>query len=324
MTGGLARKVALAEKMQSEGRPVLVVDSGDLFFEGFPADPQRALTKAELIGRAYRKMGAAAVNVGDLDLMQGVDFLRREASYGLPLISANLVDSSTKRLVFPPFVVKEASGVRVAFFGVLLPDLRPDLDPARKVAGADKIVIQDPIGAAKETVAKLNGKADLIVLLSNLGLPKDIGLAKAVPGIHFILGGHEGRTMAQPHKEGKTFIVQSYAKGMYAGQMQLTFEKPGVLFQDKGRASQIQEQLRMLDLRIRSLQKAREQRPSPDLDRTMQELNRQKAGLQEDLKRAETESSSNSFLWTLFPLDSSMPDNKEVQGWIREAAIDKD
>jgi hypothetical protein len=39
-------------------------------------------------------MGVTAVNVGDLDLMQDLTLLKQEASRGLSLISANLIDLS--------------------------------------------------------------------------------------------------------------------------------------------------------------------------------------------------------------------------------------
>ena len=118
------------EKVQREKSRVLVVDSGDLFL-GFLATPdaEKAKKKAELIGRAYRHMGAAAVNVGCLDLLQGVDFLHQEFSQGLPLISANLLDPATKTSIFPPHVIREVAGYRVAFFGLLPPESGPEISP---------------------------------------------------------------------------------------------------------------------------------------------------------------------------------------------------
>ncbi len=67
------------EDVRRGNQRVLVVDSGDLFFKfSSDSDGDKTLMKGKIIGRAYRQMGAAAVNVGCLDLLQGLDFLRRE------------------------------------------------------------------------------------------------------------------------------------------------------------------------------------------------------------------------------------------------------
>ena len=325
MLGGLARRAALVEKLRGEG-PVFVVDSGDLFFSGPPVPPATELEKAKLIGRSYRRMGAAAVNVGNLDLLQGLDFLHRESASGLPLISANLLDGTNKSPLFPPFVIREVSGTRIAFFGLLFPGFKGEIGAAIRKATEEKILVKDPVETAKEVVGGLSGKADLVILLSNLGLQMDNALAKSVPGIHFILGGREGRAMLQPNQEGMTYIVQSGAKGMYLGRLKITVQSPVSPFQDRGMAPRIQEQLRILDLRLSSLQKAKEKQPNPDLDRLIQSINQQKTHLQEERRRLESESSttSSSFLWTLEPIERAVPEEKEIQGWIREAGIEKD
>ena len=247
------------EKVRTEKQAALVVDSGDLFFSPHSGEaPERNLAKARLISRAYKEMGAAAVNVGDMDLLQGVDFLREERSQGLPLVSANLMDPSTNTPIFSPYVIREADGIRVAFFGLLGPEFSPDLGIAIKKANEGKILIKDPTAAARETVQTLKEKADLVILLSDLGQARDELVAKAVPGIHFILGGHEGRFTRKSLQAGRTNILQSSAKGMYVGKLRLVFKNPGSPFKDEGEAQQIQERMNGLDFHLRSLQASRE------------------------------------------------------------------
>jgi 2',3'-cyclic-nucleotide 2'-phosphodiesterase (5'-nucleotidase family) len=329
MLGGLARRVAHVKKMRAENQATLIVDSGDLFFALLSGgEPERKSAKAQIISRAYRSMGAAAVNVGDLDLLQGIDFLRKEYAQGLPLISANLLRPSNRTPLFPPYVIKEISGLRVAFFGLLSPDFRSDAGMAIKKATEGKILIQDPIDAARETVRKLKGRADLIVLLSDLGLQKDRALAKAVAGIHFILGGHEGRYIQNPYREGTAYISQSSAKDMYVGQLRLVLETPGSPFRDEGEVPQIQEKINQLDFQLQSMQNARDQQPGQNienLDRAFQEVSRQKNILQEELKRAkDSASGGNRFSFILDPLGSTLPEDEEVRKWIAEAGIEKD
>ena len=230
--GGLARRAALVDKIRSEEKSVLVVDSGLLFTDAktFPL-PEQEPAKARLISRVYKRMGVAAVNVGDLDLMQGLPFLRQEASRGLPLLSSNLIDPSLGKPIFPPYIIKKVDKIKVAFFGLLSPDINPAI---RKAAGKD-IIIEDPIATAQNLVKRLRSQADIVVLLSDLGLEKDRELLKKVSGIHFILGGHEGQYIQSPIWENNTPILQSYRKGIYAGKLQLFIENGITPFQEEGR-----------------------------------------------------------------------------------------
>ena len=318
------------EKVQKDKNRVLVVDSGDLFFKyQAEGEAEKELKKARIIGRAYRKMGAAAVNVGCLDLLQGVDFLRQEFSQGLPLISANLLDPAAKKPIFPPYAIREVAGYRVAFFGLLPPESGPEISPAIRRANEGRILIGDPIEAAQQTVRGLKGKADLVVLLSDLGLYKDQAVGKAVPGIHFILGGHEGRFTRKSERAGGAFAFQSSYKGMYVGNLRLSLESIMLPFRDEGEARQIEERIGAIDMHLRGLQANRQRQSGQDtanLDRTIQDLTRQKNALQENLKRAKEANSQggNRFLFTLEPLDKGLPEDEEVRKWVSEAGIDKD
>jgi 2',3'-cyclic-nucleotide 2'-phosphodiesterase (5'-nucleotidase family) len=285
--GGLARRVSLVEKLGSEDRSLLVVDSGNLFTGAWAgANQKQSLIKAKLIGRAYMRMGVAAINVGDLDLMQGLTFLREEASRGLPLVSSNLVNPSTKTSIFKPYIIKKVGAIRVAFFGLLSPDIRTDI---YKVAGK-QFLVKDPVRTAREMTGMLRGKADVIILLSALPSDRQQEVIRAAPGIHFVLGGRDGRNIQSPLWEGQTPILESYKYGMYAGKLQLTFVNASSPYSYE-----------------RTEEQARQQPSSGNEMRTSRE----------------PPSRNNRFLWTLMPLDMSIPEDKEVSRWIKKAGIEK-
>jgi 2',3'-cyclic-nucleotide 2'-phosphodiesterase (5'-nucleotidase family) len=323
MLGGLARRAQLLKNLQNQGGPCIAVDSGDLFFDQQidQADVTRALTKARLIAQAYKKMGIVAVNVGDRDLSEGMDFLKQEADQGLPLISANLVDAVQRQRIFPPYVICEVSGKHIAFVGLL----RSPLPDAIQKSLAGRAAVEDPLEAARKVMAELKGKADLVILLSDLGWDQDIGIAKAVAGIQFILGGHEGRATTGSFKQGETFIVQSYQKGMYAGELALPLGKAGSLFQDEGRITRIQEQLNELDRRRRDLQMAKERNPHLDIKPAIEGIKQQKKKLQKELKEAQkTAAKGVPFRWTLEPISTSLAEDAAVRSMIEASGIKKD
>jgi 2',3'-cyclic-nucleotide 2'-phosphodiesterase (5'-nucleotidase family) len=292
LLGGLARRVHLTEQLKSEDRSLLVVDSGNLFANGWGGPNQKqSLIKASLLSRGYMRMGVAAINVGDLDLFQGLAFLRKEASKGLPLVSSNLLDPATKTHVFKPYIIKKVGAIRVAFFGLLSPDTRTDIykEGGGKLQG--KLQVKDPVKTAREMILKLHGKADVIILLSALSSDRQQEVINAAPEIHFVLGGRDSRYIQSPLWERQTPILESYKYGMYAAKLQITFANSS----------------------------------SPYSYERVEEQSGQQASPRDDLKVIRrSPSQTNRFHWTLIPLDMSLPEDREVSGWIKKAGIEKD
>jgi 2',3'-cyclic-nucleotide 2'-phosphodiesterase (5'-nucleotidase family) len=286
--GGLARRASLVEKLRGEDGSLLVVDSGNLMTGAWAgANQKQSIIKARLISRAYMRMGVAAINVGALDLLQGLAFLRKEASRGLPLVSANLVNPSTKTSIFKPYIIKNVGAIRVAFFGLLSPSIGTDI---YKEAGK-RFLVKEPVETAREITGMLRGKADVIIFLSDLPSDTQQEVIKAAPGIHFVLGGRDGRHIQSPLWEGQTPILESYKYGMYAGNLQLDYVNSSSPFK---------------------------------YERTEEQARRQASSGNELRTSREPPSRNNRFHWTLTPLDMSMPEDKAVSGWIRKAGIEKD
>lgn len=189
-------------------------------------------------------MKVSAVNISEQDMVLGLSFLQQEASQGLPLISANLMDASRNAPVFPPYVIKTVNNIRVAFFGLLSPDIDVNL---RKAIGKN-IVIKDPIETAQGVMDTLRGRADIVILLSDIGMENEKGLLKKVPGIRFVLGGREAQFSKSPVTQGSAFIFQSYKKGMYAGKLQLSLTDASAPFREEGKPGENHFQWTLLPL----------------------------------------------------------------------------
>ena len=122
--GGIDRDARVLEKLDELKIPVVKVDAGG-FLRSQPND--LALRRTRALFKAWQKMGMQAVNVGAVDLNQGIKFLRdAQTSWSVPLISANLLSASDKKLLFEPYkitIVTLTSGatVRVGIVGVTHP-----------------------------------------------------------------------------------------------------------------------------------------------------------------------------------------------------------
>jgi 2',3'-cyclic-nucleotide 2'-phosphodiesterase (5'-nucleotidase family) len=211
--------------------------------------------------------------------------------------------------------------VRVAFLGLLSPKIGPDGENQP----SNNVLVRDPVQAAREILEQLKGKADLIVLLSDLGMSKDVELVQAVPGIHFVLGGHDGRFASTPIQERGATIVQSYSKGMYLGKLQITVSNPSGPFADEGKRDRIQQQVAALETRLNTMQKAQGRPSGANIENVVRQIQQQKAQLEQELQDLPSSASpGNRFVWNLESLDPAIPESEEVRGWIREAKIEKD
>jgi hypothetical protein len=171
-----------------------------------------------LLIQSYNEMGYDVVNVGDRDLIMGVQFLSDVAQKAkFSFVSANLVDQKTGKGVFKPYVVKEIVGLRIGIFG-LLDDIfsktLQEKDPG--------LVILDPISTSKALIKSLKKDCDLIILLSQLGESKDKKLAKENPQIDLILGGGGESKRAVTERVREVPIYRLEPRGGYLGRIDYT------------------------------------------------------------------------------------------------------
>jgi len=186
-----------------------------------------ATEKAKLIIDSLNLMGYDALAIGDDDLALGKEFLSemsRKANF--PFVSSNVIDESSGKPLFHPYLMKESNGLKIGIFSLLAPDTFPNpYDPRRK-----GLALRSPTETAQAMVKDLQPKADLIILLSHLGYPKDVELAQTVPGIHLIVGGHTGVNLPYPPVINKSLILQMAPKGLYGGRLDFNFYSNESLF----------------------------------------------------------------------------------------------
>lgn len=214
--GRLAGAVALAKK---EAKGALLLDAGDLLGDSMIAD----LTKGKAMVEALNHLGYDALAIGNHEPDFGTAVLRqRMKDATFTVLAANLVERKGSKLFTKPYVVKKVGGVSVGILGLAYPKTAWTT-AAKNVA---EVEFQDPVPAVKRYLPKMRDDgAELVVVLSHLGLGGDKHLAKAVEGIGVIVGGHSHNRMGKAEKVGGTLIVQAGAHGSDLGRLELTVER---------------------------------------------------------------------------------------------------
>ena len=304
--------MAFIDKAKAGGENIILVDSGRLYRDPRSVGAAKK-DKSELLGRVYRKMGMTAVNVSDWELQHGVNFLKREAAKGLPLTSANLADLKGS-LVFPNYRIKNVNGVRIGFFGLM----RPELD--RKLAEKEKITVKDPIAAARDTVKKMSRKADVIILLSDLGYQTDRQVAAKVGGIHFIMDSRDN-FFSHPQKSENTFLLTSVKDGKGVGRLRINIENTAKPFSED-ETDRIRQQIRDLELNIQSFQNNPPKHV--ETDRMLVQMRSQRAQLQQKLTNPGSRKNGNIFSWNSVILETDIQEDRMVSEWVKKAGFERD
>ncbi len=203
----------------------MVVDSGDLFNEDeeIPESVQQsARLKADAIAEIYKYVGIDAVNIGELDLVLGIDYLKElEKKHNFPFVSANLVDAKDAP-IFKRYIIKKVNDKNVGIFGVI-GDTSEMVSKVSEIT-KDAVSIQDPLQAAEAVVKELTGKVDYIVALTHQGTNRDWVIARRVKGIDLVVGGHDKQKTKEPFEAEKTLIVQAGEKGQYQGILEVAMD----------------------------------------------------------------------------------------------------
>jgi 2',3'-cyclic-nucleotide 2'-phosphodiesterase (5'-nucleotidase family) len=201
-----------------------VVDDGDLLNEEeeLPESVlQSAKLKADTIVQAFKYIGIDAANVGELDLVLGIDYLKElGAKRDFPFISANLVDDKDTP-IFKRYVIKQVNGKNVGIFGVIGDTSEMVSKITQITNGAAKV--QDPLQAAESVIKELSGKVDYVIALAHQGTNRDWVLARRVKGIDLIVGGHDNQKTREPYDADGTLIVLPGEKNQYQGMLEVTF-----------------------------------------------------------------------------------------------------
>jgi len=220
----LARRATLIKATRQEHDNVLLLDAGDSLYGSQPLTLQSV---GKIVVDGWSKLEYDAMLIGDLDLKYGPDVLaQRIAEATFPMLSANVLRASDKQLVARPYIIAEVGGRKVGIIGITWDGIDLE-DPTLK----DKYILLKADIVLPQYVTEVSQKADIVIVLSNMGLEEDQRLSSLVPGIDVILGGRSRNPMEDSWRNEKTgtIIAQAGAQGEWIGRRTLTIDASGVV-----------------------------------------------------------------------------------------------
>lgn len=216
--GGLARIAALFDQVRQETNgATLALDNGDTFHGTHIAVSTRGHAMIPMMNAP--KLDAMTVHwefayspAGLLDLARHLDY---------PVLAINCRYKENNELVFAPWRIIERGGLRIGIIGIACPIVDKTMPP--KFAEGLRFNIGND--ALPGIISQLRQKeqVDLIVVLSHLGFPQDVKLARETDGIDVLVSGHTHNRMEKAIVENGAIIFQSGCHGSFIGRLDLTF-----------------------------------------------------------------------------------------------------
>ncbi len=219
-TGIVSGAAYLAKMIQEERSQnpdgTLLLSAGDMF-QGTPVSN---LFKGQPVIDVMNYLKFDAMTIGNHEFDWGMDtFKRLVVSSRVPYLSANIKDDRGRYLPgVKPYIIVARKNLKIAIIGLTTPEVLFITKPGH----LKKVVVYRPEDILPRLIKKVRDEgANVIIVLSHLGLDADKELAQRVSGIHVIVGGHSHTALETPIVIGDTIIVQAGCNGLFLGVLKL-------------------------------------------------------------------------------------------------------
>ncbi|MDR3047566.1 MAG: metallophosphatase [Bacteroidales bacterium] len=223
--GGVMRRAVLFEETKKHTTNTLIVDAGD-FFQG---SAYFNYYKGKVEIEAMNLLGYEVVTLGNHEFDNGTEALAKRLSKAKFTVVCANYEFKNKKLqkLVKPYTILYKNNLKIGIFGLTTPLKGLVLNEI-----LSEVTYLDAFTAAKETVKLLKDKhCDLIICLSHLGFDLnhdgvqtnicDTELARTVPEIDFIIGGHTHTYLAEPKVINGVTIVQTGSRGENIGKIEI-------------------------------------------------------------------------------------------------------
>jgi sulfur-oxidizing protein SoxB len=218
-SGGYGRIAALMKQIREERRGrVLALDCGDTVHGTLPA----VKTEGQALVRILNAMGFEAMTA-HWEFAYGPKRLEEiAAQLAYPLLAVNCYDGESGELFFEPYTLRDVGGIRVGILGVAA-TIVDKVMPASFSKGVTLTLGNEELPGLIHQLRE-EERVDLVVVISHLGFPQEVKLAREVNGIDVLLSGHTHNRLYEPVVVNDTILIQSGCHGSFLGRLDLVVD----------------------------------------------------------------------------------------------------
>ncbi|MDZ7796240.1 MAG: bifunctional UDP-sugar hydrolase/5'-nucleotidase [Candidatus Marinimicrobia bacterium] len=225
--GGYALFDAYLDSLEGVYPTALRIHAGD----DFQGSPVCAVTKGVSQIKILNLVRPDFFTIGNHEFdysWRHVDSLRRHLAE-FEMYAANIIDESSGESALPQYKIFRIKRYPVVFIGLT----HPRMDFLTMPENLEGIDVADPVTTTKKLIKRLEKRGlHTFVVVSHIGIDGDRELAKAVPEIDLIVGGHSHKYMDEAENVNGVWIVQANARGRYIGVTRFHAEKGEIISLD--------------------------------------------------------------------------------------------
>ena len=249
MTGGMPAVAALAKKIRAEKERTAFVYSGDTFHSSGIA----VISSGQGLVPAINALGLDAYCPGNWDWAAipaivnppakpktTYDTFRDVAAQlTCPVVGYNAHPAGsppgtpiphptkTGEPLLRPYVLKEIQGLKVGIIGMTAVMIKKEMAPAISTGVEWEQLDTAPVKINAFAKELRDQGAQLVFLLSELGLNQEVQLARSLNGVDVIFGAHTHERTYKPIVSGSVLVVQSGSEASFLGQMDIVVGAKG-------------------------------------------------------------------------------------------------
>jgi 5'-nucleotidase/UDP-sugar diphosphatase len=220
----MGKLAALAESLRKTHKHVFLVAAGDNFTGNPIVDMAKDKGYPMIDLMNHCGFNLSTIGNHEFDLGQKrLNARMKQATF--PFISCNINTSGAELKQPKPYFILKAGKIEIPVLGIIQlgPSGMPDSHPS-KLQG---LKFSKGIEKAKE-YKWLKKKYGMLIALTHLGVEGDEPLAKAMPELDLIIGGHSHTTMTKPMMVNNVMIVQTGSGLKNAGMTTLTVQNGSI------------------------------------------------------------------------------------------------
>lgn len=261
--------------------------------------------------RSYNELGYQAYNVSARDFPAGLTGIRDlEKVANFPFVSANIVDSTSRKPLFKPYIITNISGKKFGIIGVTTM-------PKAPVRG---VMFTDMPAALHKYLPEIRKRADYIILLAYLEHDEETRLGGEEPDIDFILQSGTYRYSHSLENKNGVLVARCGNLGKYVGLIRFNLQQKNQPLQD---ISNLIVQKNYAEKRLQSFEKNAGDKSleeyyanDPYLLQTIASLR-----TQTEIVQAEIQKVVNPVTYELIELDDSIPDHPKFRARLNELDV---
>ena len=226
LRGSMAQVAGFVAQTKKDNPNALYCIAGDVFQGSIIDSDYQGLSTIDILNL----IDIDVMSLGNHELDYGIShmlFAGRCANF--EIINANFLVKGNNKHLFKPYYMAEVDGINVLFIGLLTHNI---IDQTRAENLIGKLVtVEDAEKEILRTYSVLKEKkrkADVVVLLTHIGLDEDLELARSLDpemDVDIIIGGHSHSYIHEPLVENGILILHCGCDNSHIGKLEFLYNK---------------------------------------------------------------------------------------------------